>query len=1512
MNTTVSSYLRTLVLLIVLLACTVVAKATHIYGADLFYTHVSGNTYKVTLVIYGDCSGSSFPNLAGSSPQIRVQRGTSFYTNLTLIAQAPTAGTEVTPVCAQEINNTACNGGTLPGVKSFVFSRNITLNTTATNWSFRFTGNLGGSGQAGRSNSITNISGGTGGSIMNLEATLNNSVAPNSSPTYTTIPTPFFCINKAANYNPGTVDANGDVLTYSLVPGLTQTGTVTYLTGYSATIPLSAATGTFTFSTTTGQLGFTPNLVQRSLVVTRVSEYRGGVLVGTSMREMTFVVLNNCNNNPPGGKITNNNTGTVSTDSLTLTACQSAGIFNFKINPTDADADSINVVASGLPSGASFIVTNNNTTAPLGNFSWNVTNVTPGTYNFFITYTDFGCPLSSKQTLAYTIVVLPKPKMTFALTSEATCTKKAVFTMTPSISPSPWSIQIFQGTTTVHSFTGLTSAQVDSLSPGTYTFRVANADTCFRDTIITIAPPPPIVPVFTFTRPTCWGGNDGKIEVVATGGKSPFLYKFGTGTYGTTTTFTGLSAGAYTFSIKDANDCVKDTTVNLLNPPRLDANITLQQPPCNYYNSGVITVNAFNGTKPYEYAIGTGAFSSTNVFSGLFSGTYTIHIKDSNNCTRDTLVLLPDSVEVHANAVLTHILCHGDSTGSIALTAFGATPPYRYQLGTGALTPTNVFTNLPAGTFNFHIEDTNKCYLDTAIVLNQPDSLIMPATVTRPLCNGDLNGVIVITGGGGVPPYTYAMGTGAFSATNSFNGLGAGTYTFRIKDDNDCIKDTTIVLTQPAVLAIGSLPVSNPKCFGVPDGTITFNAVGGTTPYTYKIGTGSFGASNTFTGLGPNTYTVTVRDNNGCEKDTTVTLVQPTPIIPSVDILESTCVPLNNGKITISATGGTPTYNYAIGSGAFSTTNTFTGLASGTYMVRVRDNNNCIKDTSVTVDDSIKVVANINAINVLCFDSSSGSITVTGSAGTSPYTYAIDTNPFGTNNSFQNLPIGTYAIHIKDDIGCEKDTNVTLTQPNRISARLAIARPSCNGYSDGAITVFVSGGTPTYKYAWGINPYGSSNTLTGISAGVTVIRILDTNNCFFDTTIVVTEPDKLEFTLNVTDVLCKGESSGQVVVNATGGTPPYIYASDFNAFQTSETLTGLVVGNRIIRVRDDNGCFKDSTVTLTEPDSLFIDNVTVTNPTCEDFTDGAVTITGIGGTTPYTFAKDNDPFKASTIFNGLKEGTYKFTLKDANGCERDTTVDLVGFPPIVINNVLIDNVKCFGYADGEILVNASGGIQPLKYSIENSNAVSINEFKQLIAKNYTITVIDNADCKKDTTVTVSQPEVLKVALSSVPNDCEGYDDDAYIKTEVTGGTTPYSYKWSTNPAQTGNELRGIPNGTYSVITTDFNNCADTSSATIVYNNCCKPFIPDAFTPNGDGRNDKIKILMKGDFELLEFSIYNRFGQRVFTTSLLSEGWDGHFNGVLQDLGTFNYYIKGICGNKGNNTVEYKGTLTLLQ
>ena len=166
------------------------------------------------------------------------------------------------------------------------------------------------------------------------------------------------------------------------------------------------------------------------------------------------------------------------------------------------------MTVAGLPTGATVSIVGNGTLAPTCTFNWTTTGVAPGTYIFYVTYQDDGCPLSGKQTIAYTITVFPMPTEAYAPVSAATCVAKAVFHVTPGGSAAPWVIKAIETGTTVLTVTGVTGVLTDSLSPGTYTIRTTNPDGCFVDTAITIASPVLPVPAVITTPPLCPGGTD--------------------------------------------------------------------------------------------------------------------------------------------------------------------------------------------------------------------------------------------------------------------------------------------------------------------------------------------------------------------------------------------------------------------------------------------------------------------------------------------------------------------------------------------------------------------------------------------------------------------------------------------------------------------------------------------------------------------------------------------------------------------------------------------------------------------------------------------------------------------------------------------------------------------------------------------------------------------------------------------------------------------------------------------
>ncbi|HRP88410.1 MAG TPA: gliding motility-associated C-terminal domain-containing protein [Edaphocola sp.] len=394
--------------------------ATHVAGGQVTYKFISSasttsHTYEVQIILFADCSGAAFSSLATST---YAGLDVFFNSGLQSTQQIPRIYPEsdilISPVCATSVNSTTCtSGGTLPGIKKFTYRGNITLNGNG-NWRFAFNGNHG-SGSAGRSGLANNAN--SLGTMM-VAATLNNTNGQNTSPTFTSDPTPFFCNNQPSSFSLGAVEPDGDNMTYSLERAETNTaGTsfVNYINPYTYTTPLNAQTGTFNFGAATGVTEFTPVIPGSGnywygIVVNKVTEKRNGVEVGTAAREMLFVYINNCQNTPPSspiGTVTNGELMLSSTaNSYEFKACEAQQVnFQYTVSPVDANGDNITISSVNIPTGATLNITGNGTQTPSLNFNWNLATVPAGTYQFFITYKDDGCPMSSVKTVTYTIYV---------------------------------------------------------------------------------------------------------------------------------------------------------------------------------------------------------------------------------------------------------------------------------------------------------------------------------------------------------------------------------------------------------------------------------------------------------------------------------------------------------------------------------------------------------------------------------------------------------------------------------------------------------------------------------------------------------------------------------------------------------------------------------------------------------------------------------------------------------------------------------------------------------------------------------------------------------------------------------------------------------------------------------------------------------------------------------------------------------------------------------------------------
>ena len=885
------------------------------------------------------------------------------------------------------------------------------------------------------------------------------------------------------------------------------------------------------------------------------------------------------------------------------------------------------------------------------------------------------------------------------------------------------------------------------------------------------------------TNVSCGGYSDGSLTLQVSGGFPPYYYSIDDGvTYvedaNTSHTFTNLSGGDYPVRVKDQSGATDTMGVVTINEPEL-LDITTNKvdvSPCIYSHNGKITIHASGNYPPFEYSISGfgGPFQSDSVFSSLDTGTYSIAVKNNNGCITNG-----GNVQIKSNPPAIMIIdtsstdvstCYGDCNGAIDLVVGGGNTPLSYALDTSSspnYQDNSHFSNLCVGTYRVIIKDNAGC-LDTTgyITINQPPELVINTITHTDVtgCYGDSNAEINITASGGTGTIEYSIDNGYnYQDSGHFTNLAAGTYNIVIRDQNNCqTAGGSVTINQPTLLVLDSVVSQNiTGCYGNANGQIKIYAHGGTSPISYSIDNGNnYSSTNTFTNLDVGTYYPYIQDANGCKDSAaSVTLSQPTDLqITNVNIYDVTdCYGYNSGKIQIYATNGTTPYEYSIDSGAtFQSNFTFDSLYAGDYNIVVRDANLCTKSL-----DSIVTIHQPDSIHI----------------------------------------VSTYTSDV-----------------------------TCYGNTDGSLSLTAEGGTGQLHYSIdnGVSfPYANSDTIY-IGSGTYQTAVRDDNNCKKSgPSLTITQPDSLliDSVVSVNVLGCYGDSTGSITIYAKGGTAPYQYSiqngqdfQDTNYFGNLPARTGYWP-----YVKDAHNCSViGNKITIGQPSQLIITNQSHTDiQACYGSPDGTITIEANGGSGKIHYSIDNGTsYQDTGFFDNLYAGTYHTKVKDSHNCVADGWDETIYQPDsMVIDTIITQDIKCFGYGDGKIYITAHGGQPQLRYSIDGGLTYHISDqFTGLTPGHYHIIVKDAYDCEVEDSVEIHEPPqlILDTVIHTNVNTCFG-DANATINVFAHGGTQPLLYAYcpvteTPTSYQDTNVFENVGAGSYYVTVLDNNSCMETSSS----------------------------------------------------------------------------------------------------
>ena len=832
--------------------------------------------------------------------------------------------------------------------------------------------------------------------------------------------------------------------------------------------------------------------------------------------------------------------------------------------------------------------------------------------------------------------------------------------------------------------------------------------------------------------------------------------------------------------------------------------------------------------------------------------------------------------------IITNPTC-GNDNGSIEVVANG-TGTVEYSLNGSDFTTNTLFSNLANGNYviTYRDEVCDGKTLTVSLNSSTPINLEEPS-VTAANCNTNDDGVIIVQAEGA--GLTYQLDNGAITTNNQFTNLSSGNYTVTVYDQYNCNQSQNVNVPQ-GNLVLENTTVTHTEC-SEQDGSILLEAStldNSPINYTLKLDDQVVDSNSTgiFENLSFGRYDIII-ESNGCQIEKTK-IVEGRIESEIINITDTDCNE-ENGSFEIDI-DNPEDYEFSLNGGPWVSSTSFSDLAAGNYVVKVRDaTTGCTGNNLTATILEIESITNVNktTTNANC-NENNGEVQITGT-GDGELTYVLydeDENSIDSNDSglFSNLSVGDYFFQIFDTSSCETELlPFSIGVNNDINSDISVETENTEcGQSSGAVTITATATSGVESYTLDSDLTNTTGYFTDVSSGLHTVTVLSNEGCTRDFDVFVQENNTINITtVQPTQPTTECSEDGEIFVKAEGDGLSFSLTGEPDSFQEGNdngefTFTYLNGGSYEIFIQDNKGCQKTTFIELSA--GFKINGVNSIPSTCED-ANGTLEIQAVGNGLTY---KINDgEFQQSQKFENLLAGEYLITVKDENNCELTTNFSLENFGKVRINDLIVEPTFC-GDPNGIVTVFSTSENEIEGYSLDGENYVEDSIFTGLSAGSHTFYVRDVNGCTASSTVSVPMSSKPIVDFNVESSVCA--EDNGSIRINVEGGEGEILYSLNGGVYSSQNYFDNLSPGEYEFSVIDEVGCEVINTVTIERE--CMATFPTSFTPNNDGINDVYRILYYKPLEVELFVVYDNWGKKVyeqknFTSSETEKWWNAYKN-----------------------------------